>query len=172
MGNTHFEKAYHFGVRLLLVSLARMCRYLVEHFPWFHRCIPPREGGIVRDLECVVDAIIKTVEDCTLYIHIQLPIIFSTLEARVDGCLFCPPNGWLCLVCWLPHCIEDWISLCVDNGNLGRIINRKQSRIHREPERCCREESIHGPGHYKSGPSQNVALRATYAHKGALDVSP
>jgi hypothetical protein len=33
-------------------------------------------------------------------------------------------------------------------------------------------ESIHGPGHYESGLSQNVTLGATYTHKGALDVSP
>ena len=36
--------------------------------------------------------------------------------------------------------------------------DRKRSRVRWEPERCCREESIHGTGHYEPGPSQNVAL--------------
>jgi hypothetical protein len=35
---------------------------LVEHFSWFHQRISPRESGIVRYLEGVVDAIIKVLK--------------------------------------------------------------------------------------------------------------
>ena len=84
--------------------------------------------------ECILDAIVEVVEDFTSYILIRLPIIFLVLEACVSGCLFCPPYGWLGLVCWHSPCIKDWISLCVDNGNLCRIINRKWSRVRWETE--------------------------------------
>jgi hypothetical protein len=68
--------------------------YLVEHFPWFHRRIPLGKGGIIQDLECIVDAIVKAVEDCTSDILLQLPIIFCMLEDCIDGCLFFP-DRWL-----------------------------------------------------------------------------
>ncbi len=57
--------------------------------------------------------------------------------------------------------IEDWIFLCINDGNWEWIIYRLWSRVSREPEQGRCEEAVHGSGHYKSGPFENVGLGTT-----------
>jgi hypothetical protein len=72
---------------------------------------------------------------------------------------------------WLSLCIKHWSS-CIVNDRCWRwILYCQWSWVTRDLEWCRHKECIHGSCHDQSRPFKYVALGATYALQGALDVS-
>ncbi len=94
------------------------------------------EGGIIGDLECVVDVIVENLVACALYVHVQQPVVPGMVEACVNCGLFGTANWSGDNRRGLPYGVKDKIALNVQNLNVGWVVYCEGSWIFWNPERC------------------------------------